>query len=107
MGHPLRWGHARHRYEFDATLFRWTARRELWVFARVPADISEEIHDMPHPPAGFDSVKIVATLGSSRWSTSLFPESGGAYVLAVSRPIRDREGVGLGDTVRIGIETLL
>ena len=95
------------RYEFEATLFRWAARRELWVFARVPTEISEEIHDMPHPPAGFGSVKVDASLGSSRWSTSIFPESDGTYVLAISRPIRRREGVDLGDTVHIGIETLV
>jgi len=95
------------RYEFSATLFRWAARRELWVFARVPPDVSAEIRDMPHPPAGFNSVKVEATLGSSRWRTSVFPESGGTYVLAVAKPVRRREGVDLGDTVRIGIETLL
>lgn len=93
------------RYEFSSTLFPWEARRELWVFARVPLEISEEIHDAPHPPAGFNSVKVTATLGSSRWSTSIFPESDGTYVLAVKKAIRTREGVDLGDTVRIGIET--
>jgi hypothetical protein len=95
------------RYEFSATLYRWAARRELWVFAQLPADVSEEIADMPHPPAGFNSVKVQATLGSSRWSTSIFPGGDGAYVLVVSRAIRERENVSLGDTVRIGIETLL
>lgn len=95
------------RYEFEATLFRWTARREVWVFARVPAEVSDEIHDMPLPRGGFQSVKVTATLGASRWSTSIFPEPDGTYVLAVSRAIRDREGVALGDAVRVGIEPLV
>jgi len=95
------------RYEFETTLFRWEARRELWVFARVPAEISEEIHDMPLPRGGFDSVKIVATLGSSRWSTSLFPESDGTYVFAIKQAIRRGEDVELGDTIRLAIEPVV
>jgi hypothetical protein len=96
------------RYEFEADLWRWEARRDLWVFVRLPLDISEEIRDQPHPPAGFGSVKVVATLGSSRWSTSIFPESAdGSYTLAIKGSVRKKEGVGLGDVVRIGIETLL
>ncbi|WP_158863112.1 DUF1905 domain-containing protein [Leifsonia sp. AG29] len=96
------------RYEFEAELFRWGARRELWVFAELPADVSEEIRLQPHPPAGFDSVKVTVTLGSSRWSTSVFPGgAGGAYVVPVKASVRRKEGVELGDTVRIGIETLL
>ncbi|MGA0568488.1 DUF1905 domain-containing protein [Rathayibacter sp. KR2-224] len=95
------------RYEFETTLFPWDARRELWVFARLPLDISEEIHDAPHPPAGFNSVKVEATLGSSRWSTSIFPESDGTFVLAIKKAIRMREGVDVGDTVRMAVETMV
>ena len=93
------------RYEFESTLSPWEARRELWVFARLPLEVSEEIHDAPHPPAGFNSVKVEATLGSSRWSTSIFPEGEGTYVLAIKKAIRAREGVDVGDTVRMAVET--
>ncbi len=96
------------RYEFEAELWRWEARRDLWVFARLPDDVSEEIRLQPHPPAGFGSVKVMVTLGGSRWSTSVFPESAdGAYVVAIKGAVRAKEGVGLGDVVRLGIETLL
>lgn len=95
------------RYEFETSLFRWAARRELWVFARLPDEIADEIRDMPLRRGGFDSVKIIATLGSSRWSTSIFPEPDGGYVLAVKKVIRVREGVDLGDRVRIAIEPVV
>ena len=95
------------RHEFETTLFPWEARRELWVFARLPLDVSEEIHDAPHPPAGFNSVKVEATLGSSRWATSIFPEGDGTYVLAIKKAIRAREGVDVGDTVRMAVETVV
>lgn len=96
------------RYEFEAELFRWEARRDLWVFARLPEDISEEIRLQPHPPAGFGSVKVMMTLGGSRWSTSLFPESAeGAYIVSIKGAVRQAEGVQLGDRVHLGVETLL
>lgn len=96
------------RYEFETELFRWEARRDLWVFARLPEEVSEEIRLQPHPPAGFGSVKVLVTLGGSRWSTSIFPESAeGAFIVAIKGSVRRAEGVGLGDRVRLGIETLL
>lgn len=96
------------RYEFEAELWRWEARKDLWVFARLPQDVSEEIHDQPHPPAGFGSVKVMVTLGGSRWATSVFPESAdGAYMVAIKGSVRKKEGVELGDVVRIGVETLI
>ena len=98
------------RYEFESTLVPWEARRELWVFAHVPADISAELDDAPLPRGGFNSIKVTATLGSSRWSTSIFPESDGTgrrYALAIKKAIRIREGVDVGDHVRVAIETQL
>jgi len=98
---------AGYRYEFETELFRWASRRELWVFARLPLDVSEEIRLQPHPPAGFDSVKVSVTLGGSRWSTSIFPQEDGHYVVPIKSAVRRAEGVELGDRVRIGVETLL
>ncbi len=96
------------RYEFHAVLYRWAARTDRWVFARLPLDISDDIRDAPHPPAGFGSVKVEVTLGSSRWSTSVFPEaSDGAYVVAIKGAIRRRENVDVGDRVRLAVETLI
>jgi hypothetical protein len=92
------------RWEFDATTFRWEARRELWVFAALPDDVSGALEERPHPPAGWDSIRVTATLGSSRWATSVFPQADGRYVLPLKKAVRDREGVELGDTVRLGIE---
>ena len=77
------------------------------MFAQLPEDVSEEIRLQPHPPAGFDSVKVSVTLGSSRWSTSIFPGADGLYVVPIKASVRRAEGVGLGDRVRIGVETLL
>lgn len=93
--------------EFAAEL--WRARSGAGagvVFARVPADVSAEIRDVPRPRTGFGSVRVRVTLGGSRWSTSLFPESTSAYVLPVKQAVRAAEGVEVGDVVRISVETV-
>lgn len=95
------------RYEFAAELWRWAARTEEWVFLRLPDDMSAEIADVPRPRAGFGAVKVAATIGGSRWRTSIFPErTDGPYVLPVRKAVRAAEGIDVGDIVRVGIETL-
>lgn len=95
------------RYEFTADLYRWAARTQTWVFARLPLDISDDIREQPRPPAGFNSVKVEVSLGGSRWRTSIFPEAiDGAYALPVKSSVLRAEGVGIGDRVRIALETV-
>lgn len=95
------------RYEFCADLYRWAARTDTWVFARLPLEISDEIREQPHPPAGFNSVKVEVSLGGSRWRTSIFPDStDGSYVLPVKSSVLRAEGVGIGDSVQIAVETV-
>lgn len=95
------------RYEFAAPLWRWAARREEWVFVRLPADVSAEIADVPRPRAGFGAVKVAVTIGGSRWRTSIFPErTGGPYVLPVRKAVRMKEDLEVGDVARVGLETL-
>jgi hypothetical protein len=48
---------------------------------------------------GFGSVKVTATIGSSRWQTSLFPQKTGGWFLPVKKPVRLAEGLDFGDDV--------
>ena len=94
-------------YEFESTLWAWAARKELWVFATVPDDASDEIADRPRPPSGFGAVKVRVRLGGSTWETSIFPGvDGGGYVLPVKKAVRAKADVGVGDTVTIGLELI-
>jgi hypothetical protein len=89
-------------FEFDTQLFEWEARRDKWVFASLPADVSEEIRDQPRAPSGFDSVRVTVRLGASRWSTSIFP-SNGVYIVPIKKAIRVKHGIDTGDTITLGI----
>ena len=96
------------RYEFETELWRWEARTDSWVFAALPEDVSDEIAELPLPPAGFGSVKVEVTLGAQRWSTSVFPDAQRkTFVVPIKAAVRRAEGVDVGDRVTIGVETLL
>jgi hypothetical protein len=93
-------------FEFRSELWEWDARDDSsWVFATVPADVSEDVRHMELPRKGFGSVRVQVRLGSSEWRTSIFPDSKiGCYVLPLKKAVRVKEGVGPGDTAAFEID---
>ena len=93
---------------FDAELWLWDARRtQSWTFVSVPVSQSEEIRDMVGGPrSGFGSVRVRATIGSTTWTTSIFPGSQAGYVLPVKRPVRVAEGLDVGDVATVTVELI-
>lgn len=56
---------------------------------------------------GFGSVKVAATVGTTGWSTSVFPNAGlGGYMLPVKAAVRRAEGLAAGDLVTVELELL-
>ncbi len=97
------------KVSFEAQLWLWDARRnDSWTFVSLPADVSEEIRELPlGPRRGFGSVRVRARLGGSTWTTSIFPDSArGAYVLPIKKAVRRAEAFDVGDTATITIELL-
>jgi len=93
---------------FDAELWLWDARRtQSWTFVSLPAGQSEEIRDLAGGlRRGFGSVRVRATIGTSTWTTSIFPGSQGGYVLPVKRPVRVAEGLDVGDMATVTVELI-
>ena len=50
---------------------------------------------------GFGSVKVEAEIGSSRWSTSVFPQKGGGWFLPVKKAICRAEDLAAEDEVAV------
>jgi len=90
-------------YSFRAPLWEW-ASRENWFFVSLPQDASDEIADLPLPPRGFGSVPVWASVGASRWNTSIFPGADGAYVLPIRKAVRERNGISKHDIVSVELE---
>ena len=96
--------------EFEAELWRWDARRaDTWTFVTVPPALSAEIRDRAAalPPAGFGSVRVRVSIGSSSWATSVFPAGPERYDLPVKRGVREAQDLGVGDRVRVRLEVLV
>ena len=91
---------------FDAELWLWDARRtDTWTF--VSAGESEEIRDLAGGlRRGFGSLRVLATIGSSTWTTFIFPGSGTGYVLPVKRSIRLAESLDVGDVATVTVELI-
>ena len=94
---------------FDAELWMWDARRgDSWTFVSLPAEASDEIRDLfAGPRRGFGSLRARATVGGSRWTTSIFPDSvRGSYVLPIKRAIRKAEDLDAGDIVTVNVQLI-
>lgn len=78
-----------------------TAGESAWHFVRVTPECSEEIRLASGPRVGFGSVRVEAVVGSTSWSTSVFPESSTTYVLPLKRSVRDAEGILADDVIDV------
>ena len=79
-----------------------------WHFVTLPHDVADEIDDVTAPTGrGFGSVRVAVTIRTTRWTTSLFPDTTSqSFVLPVKRPVRASEGLETGDDVDVTITVL-
>ena len=92
------------RIRFTAEIYEWTARRN-WFFVDVPPELGADISDQPRMPRGFGSARVVATVGGTTWSTSIFP-LGETYVLPLKKAVLKAEGIGEGDEIEVDLDVL-
>jgi hypothetical protein len=96
------------KVSFEGELWLWDARRpDAWTFVTLPASESEEIRDLVGGQRrGFGSVRVRVTIGSSTWTTSIFPDSQAGYVLPVKRPVRVAESLDVGEVAKVTVELI-
>jgi hypothetical protein len=87
---------------FTSEVVRWSAEN-AWYFATVPRELSDVIREETDGlRAGFGSVKVLATIGDTQFSTSVFPDSKSkCFVLPVKKAVRKAEQIDDGDPVDI------
>ena len=94
-------------YTFEAEIWKYPGEN-AWHFLTLPIDTADDIHDRTDGQRnGFGSVRVIATIGNTRWSTSVFPDKGsGSYVLPVKKPVRKAEELddGVVATVKLELE---
>ena len=94
-------------------LWRWTtpAAPAAWFFVTIDGEAGEGLSAVAlmrrleggHKP-GWGSLRVTATVGGSRWSTSVFPSKEAGWMLPVKASVRKAEGLGEGDQVSIELE---
>mgnify|MGYP001350635521 CR=1 FL=1 len=84
-------------WDFEAEVWLWKSDA-AWHFLTLPQDVADEIEDLPINRCGFGSLRVEVTIGSSSWGTSIFPSNeSGSFVLPLKKPVREAEGLGVGD----------
>ena len=92
--------------QFTAPLWLWQGKG-AWHFITLPEDESQVIR-MAVPCGGqnrgWGSVRVTATIGESRWQTSIFPDTRrNAYLLPIKAEIRRAESLSVGEAVEVSL----
>lgn len=87
-------------FAFEADIIEWRGPAPF-LFARVPDDLVGEVrHAAQFASYGWGVVPVVARIGETRFTTSLFPRNGG-YLLPLKVAVQRAERIGLGDRVTV------
>lgn len=94
------------------TLWRWTGGNGVsWFFLVIDGVAGDALSATAlmrrlesGTARGFGMIKVRAAIGTSRWSTSVFPQKEGGWLLPVKGAIRRAEGIGEGDQVEFVLE---
>lgn len=100
----------REDYTFSGKVWIWQAstgdKPVRWFFVTVAGQTAAEIKLASLGlTAGFGSLPVRATIGTTTWRTSIFPhrESGG-WLLPLKAAVRKSEGFGEGDEIEVTLE---
>ena len=91
---------------FASTIWYWRGPSP-YFFVTVPAEQSRDIKSVSKSVSyGWGMVPVHATIGRTRWKTSLFPKDGG-YVLPLKDSVRTAEDLHDGDEISVQLEVRL
>jgi len=90
-----------------APLWRWTGGKAAWFFVTIGGENAEALaatalmRRLEGQGRGFGSIRVRATIGDSRFDTSVFPQKNEGYILPVKASVRRAEGLAEGDEVTV------
>jgi len=89
--------------DFDGEIVEWRGPAPF-LFVPVPEEhVGEVRYAARQASYGWGVVPVAARIGSSNFTTSLFPR-GDTYFLPVKVAVQRAAGVGLGDSVRVRMQ---
>ncbi len=88
--------------EFEGQVVYWRGPSP-YHFVTIPDEQCREIADLSSLVTyGWGVIPVTAQLGSTTWTTSLFPRQG-RYLLPVKDAVRKAEEIEVGETVTVGL----
>lgn len=77
-----------------------------WHFATIPQDIAEDInHQFGDVKRGWGSLPVKATIGSTTWETSIFPDKQSkGYLLPLKAEVRKKEKITADTKITLLLE---
>jgi Domain of unknown function (DUF1905) len=75
--------------------------KAAWYFVTIDGEVAGSIRAATRgSTGGFGSVRITATIGATRWQTSIFPsKDSGGYLLPLKASVRRAESLAAGQNV--------
>lgn len=94
-------------HEFTAELWLYPGEAG-WYFLTLPTHVADDIDEEVGERAGFGSVPVEVTVGSTTWTTSIFPDRASAsFVLPVKKAVRSAESLEAGRLVTVRLRHAL
>ena len=97
--------------ETTATLWIWSSPEApaSWHFLTIDGEAAEAIRATAlmrrlegGQRRGWGSIRVTATIGDTKWQTSVFPsKENGGYLLPVKAAVRKAEGLTADDEVKV------
>ncbi|HEY3312092.1 MAG TPA: DUF1905 domain-containing protein [Anaerolineales bacterium] len=92
--------------EFDGEIWFWRGPAP-WFFVTVPAEQSSDLKAiLGIVTYGWGMIPVVARIGGTEWTTSLFPKDGN-YIVPIKTSVRKAENLDEGDKVTLRLEVRL
>jgi hypothetical protein len=85
----------------------WAGEGGSWHFITIPPEQAVEIRLESAASGirrGFGSVRVAAQVNGVAWTTSVFPQKSGGYLLPVKAAVRRDAGIAAGDEVTVVLE---
>lgn len=90
---------------FSAEMWVWSSEKTAWHFITLTPEAAARIRFYAgEKKRGWGSVPVVATIGRTRWRTSIFPDKkSNSFLLPVKAEVRKTEKIAEGDRVKVSI----
>lgn len=95
-------------YHFTAPIWVYKGKG-AWFFVTLPEEDAAQIKFFSnHKRRGWGAVRVEATIGDTRWSTSIFPYAQvKSYILPIKADVRKKESITAGDTISVQLKVLV